>query len=344
MDANGPPITPDTWRELLATAIRAPSPHNVQPWRVRLLNHSEAELLIERRRTLPDEDVDGSFIILTMGGFVETLQIVAAHFGLSVTTEPAADLGSFTASRIRARSEAHIPFARLRLEPAEGLRSPYALDLLAARRTSRLPYRRDPVVPADAVQLDALAQQWGQRYHQVTDPAQIERILQLNIAAAFHDLNHPPYRNELAAWIRYSQGASARARDGLDARCMNQAPLELWIAFHAPWLLQVPVARDAFARRYRQQIAHVTTLGMLDGPFWDPRDAFESGRFLTHFWLEVTRLGYFIHPYGNLVTNRPIAARVAAETKLERTWLVFKIGRSDDPPLSHRRSVDEVLL
>ncbi|MBC7900541.1 MAG: nitroreductase family protein [Saprospiraceae bacterium] len=32
------------WHELLETAIQAPSPHNVQPWRVKVLNETEAEL------------------------------------------------------------------------------------------------------------------------------------------------------------------------------------------------------------------------------------------------------------------------------------------------------------
>ena len=55
------------WETLLETAIHAPSPHNVQPWRVRILSEDRADLLIEKRRTLPKEDTTGSFIILTMG-------------------------------------------------------------------------------------------------------------------------------------------------------------------------------------------------------------------------------------------------------------------------------------
>jgi len=87
----------------------------------------------------------------------------------------------------------------------------------------------------------------------------------------------------------------------------------------------------------------VATLGFLCGPFWDPRDAAATGRALLHFWLECTRLGLSIHPYGNLVTNRPTAARVRAETGLEDPWLVFKIGRSAAPPASRRRAVEEIL-
>ena len=102
--------------------------------------------------------------------------------------------------------------------------------------------------------------------------------------------------------------------------------------------------RRWFRRRYRAQIGPVVTLGMLSGTFWDPADAYAAGRFLVHFWLEVTRWGYVIHPYGNLVTNRPTAARVERETGLDGVWLAFKIGKSAEPPASRRRSVEEVLI
>ena len=78
------PVVDDPWPRLLGTATLVPSPHNVQPWRIRRLDHARAQLYIERRRTLPNEDVTGSFIILTMGMLAEGLSLVAAHDGLAL--------------------------------------------------------------------------------------------------------------------------------------------------------------------------------------------------------------------------------------------------------------------
>jgi hypothetical protein len=331
------------WRTLLETAVLAPSPHNVQPWRVRIVGDGEAILLIERHRTLPKEDVTGSFIILTMGLFVESLRIVAAHHGARLDAELLDDLAAFRAERLEAVREPLVPFARLLLSPDPSIVPDVPLALFDARRTSRLPYRREDVDPAATRALAILAEQWGQRYQPIIDAKVIERVLGWNIDAVFEDLNHPPYRDELAGWIRYRRAASERARDGLDARCMNQAPLEMWLAFHAPWLLQMPVLSARFRSRYRAQIGPVTTLGLLSGPFWEPRDAYPAGRMLIRFWLECTRLGYYLHPYGNLVTNRSIAERVRATTGVPDVWLAFKIGRSDVPPRSHRLPVADIL-
>jgi hypothetical protein len=125
---------------------------------------------------------------------------------------------------------------------------------------------------------------------------------------------------------------------------MNQPPLELRLAAGAPWLLRVPGLRQIFAARYRRQIGPVATLGWISGGFWKSEDAFAAGRCLLHFWCAVTAQGLSIHPYGNLVTNRPVAARIEARLGVPDIWLMFKIGRSAVPPESYRRTLEEVLV
>jgi hypothetical protein len=250
--------------------------------------------------------------------------------------EPAA----FSAERLKARAIPRIPFARLTLAPDSTAVPEFPLELFRKRRTSRLHYRPDPVSANDSETLSRIATTWSHRYSQFTDVARIERVLDWNISAVFEDLNQPPYRDELRGWLRYTHGQSARLRDGLDARCMNISPVELWASFHVGALLTWRGTRGWFRRRYREQIGPVSTLGILSGSFWDPADAYQAGRFLIRFWLECTRLGYYLHPYGNLVTNRPTAARVETELNIPDIWLAFKIGRSDPPPPSPRRPVD----
>src|SRR5262249_49352382 len=192
--------------------------------------------------------------------------------------------------------------------------------------------------------LSRLAKAWGQRYAQSSNPDRIERLLAWNIAAVFEDLNQPGYRNELRGWLRYTDAQSRVHRDGLDARCMNQNPWELWLAFHAPGLLRGRLTEHRFRRHYRAQIGPVATMGVLAGDFWQPQQAYRTGRFLLHFWLECTQRGLSIHPYGNLVTNRAMAARCEQLWRVPDIWLEFKIGRSKEAPASRRRTLEEILL
>ncbi|MEP7027757.1 MAG: hypothetical protein ABI960_04100, partial [Candidatus Eisenbacteria bacterium] len=317
------------WPALLTLAFRAPSPHNVQPWRVRQVDDHTIELFLEKARTLPEEDVTGSFLLLTMGLFLESLALLAANRGYAIEFERAHEAAWYRAEHLRTVELAMLPFATVRLRPDDAARSAFSDSTFAARRTSRLAYAPEPLPCDTEEQLARVAARFGHRFTTVRDPARIERLLEWNIAAVFEDLNQPGYHDELTSWFRPGARQARATRDGLDARSLHQPPIDVWLAAHAPWILRVPGLGRVFARRYRRQIGPVATLGILAGAFWEPEDAFQTGRALLHFWLTVTELGDYLHPYGNLVTNKGAAANVARETGVRDAWLVFKIGRSE---------------
>jgi hypothetical protein len=338
------------WKTLLETAIYAPSPHNVQPWRLRILSDDRADLLIEKRRTLPKEDPTGSFIILTMGLFIEGLRILAANRSFNLQYELYQAPSQFTPEHIAQAESELLPFARLVLtrrqeQTAEAGGTVHFDDsLFLVRRTSRVSLMPKPV-PVEVVDsLRKLATQWGQKYEQVNVPEIIERILERNIDAVFEDLNAPAYHGEIVEWFRFTDRSARRTRDGLDYRCMNTSRISFWLAARFPKLMQLPLARPILRNTYRRQLGNVPTIGMLAGPFWEPENAFESGRFLMHFWLELAKRNLYLHPYGNLVTNKPAAQWCEKELQVSEIWLIFKIGFSSVPPQSYRRSVEEVLV
>jgi nitroreductase len=332
------------WKEILETAVLSPSPHNVQPWRVRVLSDGEADLFIERGRTLPKEDPTGSFIILTMGLFIEALTIAAANRSYALGYRLHRSPSEYTPEYIEAERDDLMPFARLTLEPDAAARGGYEDALFAKRQTSRVSLTPEPV-PADAARaLSELSHSWGQRYVQFADHATVERVLARNTDALFEDLNEPGYHDEIVEWFRFTSRQARRTRDGLDYRCMNSSRTAFWLAARFPKLLLTPLLGRLFRRLYRRQLGRVPTVAVLAGPFWRPEEAFETGRFLLRFWLETARHGLYLHPYGNLVTNKPAAEWCEGELGVPNVWLIFKIGFSAEPPRSYRRPVEEVLL
>jgi nitroreductase len=334
----------ETWRELLQSAILTPSPHNVQPWRVRLLDEREALLLIDVRRTLPKEDLTGSFIISTMGMFIEALNLLAGNRGLSLEYELCHEPEWYAPAILQPEGLELLPFARLRLVTDDVGPKRWDETLLHKRRTSRLSLLPEKVPESSAQALARLSAEWGQRYEQVSEPASIERILARNTEALFEDLNTRAYHDEIVEWFRFTARAARRTRDGLDYRCMNSSRSTFWMVARFPRLLQFPLTRPLLAKVYRSQLGVVPTIGILAGQFWRPEGAINSGRFLMRFWLETARLGLYIHPYGNLVTNQRAAAWCFEETGIADIWLIFKIGYSPEPPRSYRRDLGEILV
>ena len=332
------------WHSLLESAVHSPSPHNVQPWRVRILSESEADLFIDSDRTLPKEDPTGSFIILTMGMFIEGLSQLAAHRGLRLEHDEYNEPSWYAQEILRLRQQTFMPFARLRLISDAGVRCDFNPELFLKRRTSRISLKPDPVAQSSLDDLKRLAKEWSQRYEQITDSETIERILAKNTDAVFEDLNHRDYHDEIVTWFRFTDKAAKLHRDGLDYRCMNTSRPAFWLSAKFPQLLQVPISRSILARVYRSQLGEVPTMGMLAGDFWAAESAFRTGSFLMQFWFATAQHNLYIHPYGNLVTNKPAAEWLEKQTGISNIWLIFKIGYSDVPPKSYRRSVEEILL
>jgi hypothetical protein len=225
-----------------------------------------------------------------------------------------------------------------------GAVSEFEDELFLKRRTSRLSLHHDPIPVDVAMKLKSLAAEWGQQYEQVTDTQVIESIMRANTDAVFEDLNSPAYHDEIVEWFRFSDRASRRTRDGLDYRCMNSSRTAFWLAARYPGLLISRLTRPLFAAQYRRQLGPIPTIGILCGDFWDPSTTIKTGRFLMRFWLETARHNLYIHPYGNLVTNRAAAEWCKQTLGLENIWLIFKIGVSAEPPKSYRRSLEEVLI
>jgi hypothetical protein len=330
------------WQTLLETAISAPSPHNIQPWRILIRDSHTADLYFDRLRLLPDGDKTGNFLIATAGIFIEALSIVAAnlHYQLDARIDRSAFAAIQSPSNLDRRL---IPISRLTLTPNPEIRSDWDTALFRQRRTSRLAYTA-PVSPEATQSLVRLAHRWQQEYLQIDGKSLIEATIDRNIDAVIIDFNDYAYRAEIVKWLRFRDAISRQTRDGLDYRCMNLPPLNFWLMSHFPGFARLPIVSKLVHRYYRHTLGTIPTLGILAGDFWQPEAALKAGRFLMQFWLEATRHGLYLHPFGNLVTNDRAACWCADTFQHQNIWFAFKIGPSHQPPQSYRHHVSQILI
>lgn len=322
------------WASILETARFAPSPHNVQPWKVKILSDQAMEVFVDRSRTLPDEDPTGSFVISAMAMFVEAIRLVGENHGHRITAElHDPDV-----------SEPLALFARLSVEGPSPGPSRYPDSIFLVRRTSRLPSITAALPPSAIASLDAVARAHGQRFVHLDDPGLIAAALDRNVDALFDDLNDAHYHDEISLWFRCSAQSARRHPDGLDFRCMRMSPMELAMAKYAPWVLKAPVIGRMMRALYRQRLGAAHHIGLIAGPFWSREDAVPAGRFLLTFWLELASKNLFLHPFGNLVTNRAAAAWLKERTGVSDVWLVFRFGETASAPRSARLPLEELLV
>jgi hypothetical protein len=328
------------WREGAAYARWTPSPHNVQPWRLRIVSETQCELYYDPRRLLPKTDPTSAFTTMGLAMFVEYLSVALQSRGHEVHADYVGGPLDYGATRPTL-------FAVLALVPAT---SDDIIDrrLILARKTSRLPYDGLPVEDSALDRLAAIAGENGHRFQSSSDPALVAWMLDLNRFTLFADLDDGETRGELRQWIRPTDQEAEKKQDGLWANCLR-FPGWLLRAFfdeHDKW--GKGWRADLCGRLLVRGMRGTRTVGWWSGPFEQHDDWLSAGRTLGRSWLELTRLGIQLHPFGSIITNprahARLAERLGAEASSTRYWMLVRLGRSEVAPRSYRLEEPRVFL
>jgi hypothetical protein len=328
----------ELWRELLEDARWAPSPHNTQPWKLRVVEEREAELLYDPERLLPDTDAGGRFMTVTLGIFVEAIVVAAAARGHDLAV-------GYDGRPLDPHASGPTLFATLRLVPYPR-DEPLGRELLLGRRTSRLRYDGCPLAEDLLEELRELAERYGHGFSWSGESGLVRKTIALNEETLFSDMNDPVIRSEIGRWLRFSEAEAARRRDGFAPAALGFPGPLLRVFFRAHGLLELPVARGIARRLYRRTMRGTRTIAWLSGPFESPADCFVAGRMLLRLWLTLARDGAQLHPFGSVITNDVAYARLhdlVGPPTTGTLWLVARLGYSAEPPRSSRLEVGELL-
>lgn len=325
------------WQELAEYARWAPSPHNTQPTRLRLVDDERAELHFVSERGLPVGDPVGRFTHLTFGIFAETLCIAAHARGYELEV-------SYTGEPLYSDAGATSKVGDLRLRHVGAPIPDLDPELILQRRTNRHPYNHRPIPAQVIAELRCEAQRYGHTFSTSRDAAAIRSVKELNRDSLYRDLTHPDYRRELSSWLRYSEREAARTADGLSARALVLPGLLLKGVMRAHWLFSVPGLEQVTQHVYMRTMNGIATVGWIQGDFVDAKDWTSAGHLMMRLWLILTAQGIDWQPYGSIITNddsrRSMTSKFGmteGENGQDMVWLLVRMGYSDHVPVRSRR-------
>jgi hypothetical protein len=327
------------WPQLVRDARLSPSPHNTQPWLINVVSADEAELYVPAERTLPHTDASGAFMTAGLGIFVEALDVAAAALGLEVEAE-------CLFPKLGADSEKLPLFARLRLVERSVVPR-FPLELLEQRRTARGVYDGRPAAADALAALDALAKEAGHLASFTSRPELVDWIVALNAETVFYDLADDEIREEIGRWVRTTEREARKARDGFSPRCLGFPGVLVNLFFFHHGLFSSRPVRAILRRVFLHSTRGTKTVGWIQGPWSTPEEWYEAGRMFMRFWLELTRHGLYLQPYGSVITNPTAHARMTDRLDVDKSqgevWLLLRLGYCPPPPRSLRRDAEEVL-
>jgi len=343
MASGGTETTWGPWPAIVELARHYPSPHNSQPIVLVPVDETTATIWYDLDRGLPAESFGKPFAHVCSGVFLAGLGIAARASGHDVVER--LDLGPMD---FDGPDRLH-RVATVTLVPHEPTsRDQEALRTFLDRRTSRRPYDESTVDADDLAAVEAIAARHGHVLGSTTDRRVVDELVHVNQATLFDDLQDDAVHAEIMTWLRFSRRAAATTGDGLSAETMLLPGPVLRVAMGARWLWRLPLLGGLLRRAYLGTMRGVRQLAWLEGPFAGPADHVEAGRTFLEAWLELSRRGVALHPFGTVVTNpRSHEAFVRAvgvdEADGRMAWMLVRIGRSSPPPLAHRRPAAAML-
>jgi hypothetical protein len=319
-------LTP--WHGIGALARLAPTPHNTQPFRIRPRVDGGADLLLVCERLLPDEDPGNAYVTSAFGVFALAVEHAGRALGYRVTISPIAELDAATLDT----NSGMLVLANAVLAPGERVAADS--ELMALRRTSRIPYQPTPIEPSVLEYLCEVATAGGQRLTIVSEPSAVRDVLRMNAEAIIDNLQIPAEREETRRWHRL--GRTPVHGDGLWQEPMNQPAWQLQLAFGAPRVLAWGPIRELAITNYLRTQTGTQHVALLEGPYATWPERLAAGRALYALWLAMAETSIYMHPFGSLLTNPRYAAWLTCMFDTPATWLVMRIGYSDPPPAAPR--------
>lgn len=308
----------DVIEPILRAALRAPSAHNAQPWRLSevapggyLVWYAYADKLLAD----PD-DRDG---LLAVGGFYETMRLAAEAAGVEAPFEP----------RLR-RHAAGIDLGVVRFRPLQRDPDPVA-EAVGARRCNRFPYARTPLPAGLARELEGMGH--------VLLPS--SRLAGLVSKASIMSWKDRRFVTDLAGWTRFDD----RAPDGMTFDCLRLNRFDVfWLRVvlalgRLPgWLAWFYAQRDVGLTRASGAMAVLTAESR------DPLALFECGRRLIRSWSLINQLGYAWHPMS-VVIDQPTVDELRTMIGGRDPVAIYRVGYTPQvAAVSHRRPLDRVLV
>lgn len=336
------------WQRIVEDARRYPSPHNSQPIKLRPRSDSIATLYYDLDLGLPAESYGIPFGHVCAGVFLESLAVVARAHGFAVLENADYSEMDFS-SADRLHRVAEVELRPLTLRAEERLEADVALERFRTRRTSRRPYDTR-LVPDEVLRAAAeICDDAGFEFCSTNDRARVKRVVHVNQATLFDDLQNDDVYAEIMHWLRFSRAQAAERADGLSAEAMLLPGRVLRVAMGRRGLWQAPVIGAVARQIYLGTMRGVRQVAWIEGRFAGPADYIEAGRTFMRVWLELHRHGVVIHPFGTVITNPRSHAEFAeivgaGEGEGRMAWMLFRLGYSATPPIAHRRSGQAMIV
>lgn len=332
----------------IAIGVNAPSPHNTQSWKFKILNDNEMMFYVDENILLSATDPPSRQIHIGAGCFIETLVIGTTTFGYETKIK-------YFPTGYNSSSDFGIkPVAKISLTKKDISEHPLAKQIYK-RRTNRREYKGGIITQNEFNNIEKLINASHSKMNFINRENEMRPYL--DIFYKGFEIESKTYRtNEETRYLfRYSEKERAKKRDGISIPQMGYKGVTKWLAENS-------LANGNKEKWHSEKSISLSLKSVLKGIesakgiiLWKTAqnnfiDWIKIGRDYAQFNLITTSMNLYVHPYNQAIQEynemKSIREELNTLTQIkneEKIQMIVRIGRCSTPYYSYRRNVKNYL-
>ncbi|MBL4668918.1 MAG: hypothetical protein JKY30_06605 [Flavobacteriales bacterium] len=332
----------------IALGVNAPSPHNTQSWKFKILHDNEMLFYVDENILLPATDPPSRQIHIGTGCFIETLVIGSTTFGYDTEIE------YFPEGYDSSSDFGKKPVAKISLTKREILEHPLAKQIYK-RQTNRRKYKGNVIPHTEFKSIEKTVGSSHSKMIFINDVEEMKPYL--DIFYKGFEIESKTFRTneETRHLFRYSEKERVEKRDGISIPQMGYKGIMKWLAENS-------LDNGSKEKWHSEKSINLSLKSVLSGIestkgiiFWKTEqnnfiDWIKMGRDYVKFELSRTSLNLYVHPYNQAIQEYDEMKTVRNELNSlmnikneEKIQMIVRIGRSSTPYYSYRRNVEKYL-
>ena len=321
---------PENIAQILKYASLAPSSHNTQPWRVKIISDSELIIQSDSTRWIPKVDPDNRELLLSIGTFWENLVLYCLSFGFDAQTE------------ILATNPKDTDILKVKLVRCPPLKD-NSLELMEMRVTNRKPYENRDLEPLHIKELKKLLP-----HHLTYFPRESEEgkwIAKSTIEASKKQAFDDEKQKELSEWLRFSRSEVKKRKDGLTPEMLGMSGMAefFWYTFMSRKSALSGSFRNKGVKNIKNQANNCAGFLVITSDDVSVSSLLHAGREFESLALKCTELRIAVHPISQLIEELPWTEQIGESLGLKKpVQFILRVGYSKfQPKPSVRRPIEE---
>lgn len=280
-------LKPDE-KEILYFASLAPSGHNTQPWFVQYLEPYHWVIGNDKTKWLPAVDPNQRETVLSIGAFVQNLELAADSFGYQchwdLLAKTSQDERVLEVKLTRKDSKTNFDPAKIK-----------------ERRTVRSGYLGDVLWKEDVEYL--VGSEWDFVHYLPFSSKESQFIDEQTIEANRIQTYRDSAQQELAEWIRFSSTEAEKYRDGLTTASMEIDGFAGWLVrnFYGKENVMKNDFREQGLSKVREQVGKSAGWILITSKDESVENLLETGKRMQKLFLKVRDKNIAVHPMTQIL-------------------------------------------